>query len=181
MTKCVLLNIEDNTAKIMQLKELEEHDRSVSMDLAEEIDQIQKKNFLKMLAYIKVMTDDYLSIVGEKRYISAASWIDNYFDVANFARTIRICANKGSVFIDFNYMGSTRVAPKRMTAVFRDGEIRITASSREGINDLMNGWPSVKPEFQKAIDKALSNRCHEIANNQEHMEYLLNNAKKFEV
>ena len=133
------------------------------------------ENFLKILAYVKSMTDDYIALVNGTVYGKIQ------IDVANIARTVRICSCADGAFVDFNYMGTPRISPKRMTAKFNGNEIVITASSKEGINDLMNSWKYLKPEYQKKIDETCSKNCKEIVRNQDHLAYLLENAKKFEV
>lgn len=85
----------------------------------------------RAIAYIKCAYEDYIGIVGEKTPINQVSWLENRLDVTT--GTVRICANKNGVFIDFNYSGTINCAntPQRMEAVFKKNSIEITKSTRK--------------------------------------------------
>lgn len=181
--RIVTVRIEDNTEKIDDIKRLEETKREITECISDKIDEMQEEGFIQILAYIKCATEDYLDIVGVTKRINDVSWCHNRLDVSNMSGSVRICADKEGVFIDFNYTGTVNCknTPPRMEAKFGDDNIVITKSSRNGIRDLMNYWGTVKPEFQKEINKAYEKKEISIKNDIKSLQYLLNVAENFRV
>lgn len=171
--RIVTVRIEDNINKIEELKELESKKLETEENILEEIDKLQEEGFMQILAYAKCAYEDYVAIVGEETYLN----------VYNISRSIRICVKKNSLFVDFNYSGTYNCqnTPPRMEAKFRDGDIIITKSTRNGIRDLMSYWKSIKPGFQEKIDKAYKSKKEKIKNETDKLEYLLEVAKNFRV
>lgn len=171
--RIVTVRIEDNINKIEELKELENKKLETEENILEEIDKLQEEGFMQILAYAKCAYEDYIAIVGEKTYLN----------VYNISRSIRICVQKNGLFVDFNYSGTLNCqnTPPRMEAKFRDGDIIITKSTRDGIRDLMSYWKSIKPGFQEKIDKAYKSKKEKIKNETDKLEYLLEVAKNFRV
>ena len=171
--RIVTVRIEDNSNKIEELKELENKKLETEENILEEIDKLQEEGFMQILAYAKCAYEDYVAIVGEETYLN----------VYNISRSIRICVKKNSLFVDFNYSGTYNCqnTPPRMEAKFRDGDIIITKSTRNGIRDLMSYWKSIKPGFQEKIDKAYKSKKEKIKNETDKLEYLLEVAKNFRV
>lgn len=66
-----------------------------------------------------------------------------------------------------------------MEASFKNDNIIITNSTRQGICDLMNNWHTIKPEFQNEIDKAYKLKTKEIKSDVSSLEYLLKVAEQF--
>lgn len=181
--RIVTVRIEDNSSKIEELKKLENKKAETEKNMLEEIDKLQEEGFMQILAYAKCAYEDYIGIVGERTYINSSSWRENNLDVSNSLRSIRICVQKNSLFIDFNYMGmlNCQNTPPRMEAEFKDDDIIITKSTRDGIRDLMSCWKDIKPKFQEKIDKAYENQKVKIKNETDKLEYLLAIAKSFRV
>ncbi|WP_288681582.1 hypothetical protein [uncultured Eubacterium sp.] len=181
--RIVTVRIEDNTEKINNIKQLEEAKRETSKCISDKIDEMQKEGFIQILAYIKYATQDYLDIVGTTEVINDVSWRYNRLNVSNISRSVRISADNNGVFIDFNYIGTIdcKNTPPRMEAKFKDDSIVITKSSRNGIRDLMRYWKTVKPEFQKEIDKVYKKKESNIKNDIENLKCLLNVAENFRV
>lgn len=169
--RIVTVIIEDNINKIEELKELESKKLETEENILEEIDKLQEEGFMQILAYAKCAYEDYVAIVGEETYLN----------VYNISRSIRICVKKNGLFVDFNYSGISNCqnTPPRMEAKFRDGDIIITKSTRDGIRDLMSYWKSIKPGFQEKIDKAYKSKKEKIKNETDKLEYLLEVAKNF--
>ena len=171
--RIVTVRIEDNINKIEELKKLENKKLETEENILEEIDKLQEEGFMQILAYAKCAYEDYVAIVGEETYLN----------VYNISRSIRICVKKNGLFVDFNYSGTYNCqnTPPRMEAKFRDGDIIITKSTRDGIRDLMSYWKSIKPGFQEKIDKAYKSKKEKIKNETDKLEYLLEVAKNFRV
>ena len=171
--RIVTVRIEDNINKIEELKKLENKKLETEENILEEIDKLQEEGFMQILAYAKCAYEDYIGIVGEETYLN----------VYNISRSIRICVKKNGLFVDFNYSGTYNCqnTPPRMEAKFRDGDIIITKSTRDGIRDLMSYWKSIKPGFQEKIDKDYKNKKEKIKNETDKLEYLLEVAKNFRV
>lgn len=169
--RIVTVRIEDNINKIEELKELESKKLETEENILEEIDKLQEEGFMQILAYVKCAYEDYVAIVGEETYLN----------VYNISRSIRICVKKNGLFVDFNYSGTSNCqnTPPRMEAKFRDGDIIITKSTRDGIRDLMNYWKGIKPKFQEKIDKTYESKKEKIKNETDKLEYLLEIAKNF--
>ena len=181
--KIVTVRIEDNSNKIEELKKLKNKKAETEKSMLEEIDKLQEEGFMQILAYVKCAYEDYIGIVGERTYINSSSWRENNLDVSNLSRSVRICVQKNSLFIDFNYTGTLNCqnTPPRMEAEFKDDDIIITKSTRNGIHDLMSCWKGIKPKFQEKIDKAYENQKVKIKNETDKLEYLLAIAKSFRV
>lgn len=178
--KIVTVRIEDNFCKINEVTKLEDVKQEVIENISNKIDELQEEGFLQILAYVKCAYEDYASIVGKRRYVDdGTGWHVNLLDVSNVSGSIRICAREDSVFIDFNYNGLPTEQPPRMRAKFKDNNIIITDSTRQGICDLMNRWKDIKPEFQKKIDKAYKQKTTEINSDISHLEYILKVAEDF--
>lgn len=171
--RIITVRIEDNNNKINEIKELENKKNKILETISKEIDMLQEEGFLQILSYIKCAYEDYLMIVDN----------NNTLNISNIGRTIMIHVNHEGIFIDFNYMGSLncRNTPRRMKAIFKDGNIIITESTKNGIKDLMNEWKYIKQIFQEKINKAYESRKKEIINNISECEYLLKVAKEFKV
>lgn len=171
--RIVTVRIEDNINKIEELKELESKKLETEENILEEIDKLQEEGFMQILAYAKCAYEDYVAIVGEETYLN----------VYNISRSIRICVQKNGLFVDFNYSGTLNCqnTPPRMEAEFKDDDIIITKSTRDGIRDLMSYWKSIKPGFQEKIDKAYKSKKEKIKNETDKLEYLLEVAKNFRV
>ena len=174
--RIVTVRIEDNSNKIEELKKLKNKKAETEKSMLEEIDKLQEEGFMQILAYAKCAYEDYIGIVGERTYINSSSWRENNLDVSNLSRSVRICVQKNGLFIDFNYTGMPR-----MEAEFKDDDIIITKSTRDGIRDLMSCWKGIKPKFQEKIDKAYENQKVKIKNETDKLEYLLAIAKSFRV
>lgn len=172
--KIAIVRIEDNTAKIEELKALEEELNIKNKRLSEKLDDLHREIFMQILAYIKCATEDYYSIGDTGHRLSV---YDGY------SRTVNIQADLKSVYIDFNYMGTRNVReqPDRMIARFSDNNIQILKSSKKGIHDLLHNWAEIKPEFQKKIDKAIENRSKKAKSETAELEYMLETVKKFKV
>lgn len=181
--RIVTVRIEDNINKIEELKELESKKLETEENILEEIDKLQEEGFMQILAYAKCAYEDYVAIVGERTYSNPTCWVENNLNVYNISRSIRICVKKNGLFVDFNYSGTYNCqnTPPRMEAKFRDGDIIITKSTRNGIRDLMSYWKSIKPGFQEKIDKAYKSKKEKIKNETDKLEYLLEVAKNFRV
>lgn len=181
--RIVTIRIEDNSNKIEELKKLENKKAETEESILEEIDKLQEEGFMQILAYAKCAYEDYIAIVGERTYINSSSWRENNLDVYNISRSVRICVQKKGLFIDFDYMGTYNCqnTPPRMEAEFKDDDIIITKSTRDGIRDLMSYWKGIKPKFQEKIDKAYENQKVKIKNETDKLEYLLEVAKNFRV
>ena len=179
--KIVTVRIEDNSCKIDEVTNLENAKQEVIESTSDRIDELQKEGFLQILAYVKCAYEDYVGIVGKQTRINDVSWYVNRLDVSNTFGTIRICVKEEGAFIDFNYSGSLMKnnEPPRMKAKFKNNDIIVTRSTRQGICDLMNGWKDIKPEFQKEIDKAYKQKTTEIKSDISHLEYLLKVAEDF--
>lgn len=181
--RIVTVRIEDNSNKIEELKELESKKLETEECILEEIDKLQEEGFMQILAYAKCAYEDYIAIVGERTYLNSSSWRENNLDISNISASIRICVRKNGVFIDFNYMGTPNCknTPPRMEAKFRDGDIIIIKSTREGIRDLMCYWERIKPIFQEKIDEAYKKEKVKIKDETSKLEHLLEVAKNFRV
>lgn len=181
--RIVTVRIEDNTDKINEIRELSKHKREIEDEITSELDKLQMEGFIQILAYIRCAYEDYIGIVGEITPINQHSWLENRLDVSNMAGTVRICANKNGVFIDFNYMGTLNCCntPQRMEAIFTDDGIKITKSTRDGIRVLMQSWNSIKPRFQEEIDKVYERKEKEINKEIQAIAYTLEVAKKFKI
>ena len=171
--RIITVRIEDNNNKINEIKELENEKNKMIETISKEIDMLQEEGFLQILLYIKCVYEDYLMIVCN----------NNALNISNIGRTVTIHVNHEGIFIDFNYMGSLNCinTPKRMKAIFKDGNIIITESTKNGIKDLMNEWKYIKTIFQEMIDKAYESRKKEIKNKIDEYKYLLKIAKEFKV
>lgn len=179
--KIVAVRIEDNTDKINEVKELENAKFKTIENISDKIDELQEEAFMQMLAYIRCAYEDYIGIVGEITPINDVSWIKNTLDVSNATRSVRICVNKNGAFIDFNYTETPNCGntPPRMEAKFKDGNIVITKSTRNGVCDLMQYWKGIKPRFQEEIDKAYEKRTAKIKSDISSLKYLLKVAEGF--
>lgn len=179
--RIVTVRIEDNTEKINRVNELKEEKFETVENIADEIDRLQEEAFMSILAYVKCAYEDYVKIVGLTTPINSVSWRENRLDVSNISRSLRICIGKDGVFIDFNYTGTLNCknTPPRMEANFKNDGIIITKSTREGIRDLMIMWDTIKPEFQKEIDKVYDKQVKSIKSDISNLEYLLKVAKEF--
>lgn len=181
--RIVTVKIEDNTNKINEVKELENAKFEVIENISDKIDELQEEAFMQILAYIRCAYEDYIGIVGEITPINSVSWKENKLDVLNATRSVRVCVSKSGVFIDFNYSGTPNCnnTPPRMEVEFKDGNIIITKSTRNGICDLMKYWKGIKPRFQEEIDKAYEKQIKEIKSDINSLEYLLKVAEDFKV
>lgn len=179
--RIVTVRIEDNTNKIEELKELENKRLETEERLTEEIDRLQEEGFIQILAYIKCAYEDYVGIVGDRTYMNDSTWNENTLNVRTIGSSIMIKVRKDGVIIDFNYSGTLncRNTPPRMKAEFRDGNIIITKSTRNGIRDLMMRWKDIKPMFQEKIDDAYKSKKALIKDKTGELEYLLEVAKNF--
>lgn len=179
--RIVTVRIEDNSDKINEVKKLENMKYEVTGNIINKIDELQEEGFMQILAYIKCAYEDYVGIVGKKRQISESCWHNNTLDVSDVSGSIRICAGEAGCFIDFNYAGtlSCGKTPPRMVASFKNDNIIIKNSTRQGICDLMNDWQTIKPEFQIKIDNAYQAKTKEIKSDVNSLEYLLKVAEQF--
>lgn len=179
--RIVTVRIEDNTEKIENVKQLEKCRNEVIDNISDKIDELQEEGFMQILAYIKCATEDYLGVVGKTTRINNVSWLENRLNVSNITHSIRIRANSDGVFIDFDYTGTVNCknTPPRMEAKFKDDNIIICTSTRKGICDLMVHWNTIKPEFQKEIDRAYEKQRKVIKNDVDELQYLLSVAENF--
>lgn len=181
--RIVTVRIEDNRDKIEEVKELKNKKYETVERVADEIDRLQEEGFMQILAYVRCAYEDYIGIVGESTPINSVLWKENCLDVSNITGSVRICARKKGVFIDFNYMGTSDCGntPERMEATFTNDGIIITKSTRNGICDLMNYWKGIKPRFQEEIDKVYERHTHKIKSEIETLKHLLKIAEEFKV
>lgn len=178
--KIAIVRIEDNFCKINEVTKLEGVKQEVIKNISNKIDKLQEEGFLQILAYVKCAYEDYASIVGKRRYVDDGTGLHvNLLDVSNVSRSIRICAREDSVFIDFNYNGLPIEQPPRMRARFKDNNIIITDSTRQGICDLMNGWGDMKQKIQERIESVYKQKTAEIKSDISNLEHLLSVAEKF--
>lgn len=179
--RIVTVRIEDNTDKINKVKELENEKYETIENISDKIDELQEEAFMQILAYVRCAYEDYIGIVGEITPINEVSWRENRLDVSNITRSVRICVSKKGVFIDFNYTGTPNCGntPPRMEAEFKNGNIIITKSTRNGICDLMRYWKEIKPRFQEEINKAYEKQTAKIKSDISSLEYLLKVAEEF--
>lgn len=172
--KIVTVRIENNDNIINEICELNNLKRETEGRITSQIDEYQQQGFLQILAYIKCLYEDYIKITGERISI---------LDVSNISRTLCICVKDCHVIIDFNYAGTPycKNTPSRMEAKFINNSITVIKSSREGIQDLLNGWQYIKPEFQKEIEKTYEKKSKKIKKDVSELNYLLKVAKEFKV
>lgn len=173
--KIVTVKIEDNSEKINNIRELKNIKYNTEKNIISKIDETQKEGFMQILAYIKCITEDYLSITGKSPY--------HRLSVSTSSHSVMVYSDCNHVFVDFDYSRTLQCkdAPPRMEASFINDNIIITKSTREGICDLMNYWEYIKPEFQKKIDKAYEEGKRSIKKDIDEMQYMLNVAEKFKV
>ena len=179
--RIVTVRIEDNTDKVKEVKELENAKYEAVENISDRIDELQEEGFMQILAYVRCAYEDYIGIIGKTVKINSVLERENTLDVCNITRSLRICAHKDGIFIDFNYAGTLDCAktPPRMEAKFKDGNIIITKSTRNGIRDLMNLWHTIKPEFQERIDYVYAIRVKKIKSDISELENLLKVAEQF--
>ena len=181
--RIVTVRIEDNTDKIKKVKKLESKKYEFIENVSDKIDELQEEGFMQILAYVRCAYEDYIGIIEEVRELNERCFVKNTLNVYNFAKSVRICVGKERVIIDFDYAGTLncRNTPPRMEAEFKNDSIIITKSTRQGICDLMKYWNSIKPEFQKTINKAYENKISEIKTETNNLVYLLQVAEEFKV
>ncbi len=181
--RIITVRIEDNTDKINKVKELENEKSKTIENISDRIDKLQEEAFMQILAYIRCAYEDYIGIVGKIKPINKLVSIENILDVSNVNRSVEIRTDKKGILIDFNYMGTLncRNTPPRMEAEFKNENIIITKSTRNGIRDLMLHWKGIKPSFQEKIDKAYERHIKEIKSDISSLEYLLKIAEEFKI
>ena len=136
--KIITVRVEDNTEKIKEVQKSNAEKLQQKAEMMPQIEALQKEKFAQILAYIKCMYEDFISLDNSNR-----------MSINRFTVCIRIVAHH--VYIDFNYSGTPNCknTPPRMEAVFHKDNIEILSCSYEG----MIYWSHIKPMFQRMIEE----------------------------
>lgn len=163
--KIIMVRVEDNTERIQAVQKSNEETLQRKIEMVSQIEALQKEKFVQMLAYIKCMYEDFISLDQS-----------HTMSVNKYVVCIRIVQNH--VYISFN---GGRSMPARMEAVFHEDNIEILSCSYEGINELMIYWSDIKPMFQRMIEEKCEQVIIKNQKENEKWQYMKEMAENFQV
>ena len=169
--KYAVVAIDDNTAKIIDIKNHREEAMNLVRDVEPEIEKLQKEALMKMFLYIKCFYDDYVKV--------------NEFDTAD---------NHGIVIGSIGeYINAIVLRRDKITVSFRPcnhpdlvafmegDDVRIPCIYPQSVCALMEDWNEIKSSLRKKIDRCYEERKLRISNELNEKLLQLKIAREFQV
>lgn len=144
--KYAVIAIDDNTAKIIDVKHHREEVMNLVRDIEPEIEKLQKEALMKMFLYIKCFYDDYVKV---NEFDTTSSHITGIGSIGEYVDGIVIRRNKITVsFHPYSHPD--------LVAFMEGDDVRIPCTYPQSVCALMEDWNEIKSSLRQKID-----RCYE--------------------
>lgn len=160
--RTVIIRIEDNTAKIVDLQKQEKAHQEFVNEINKTLDELLQEKFFSIMMYAKSYYDDYVRITGEKDMIINDEYRKSYIEVEE-DKIVFSCAK-------------SRVIGKREGDGFK-----LDFVNKTDIDVLLRFWKDLKPEFQNKINKVIQEKMNKMKSEQSKLNQTLEIVQNFEV
>lgn len=168
--KFELIAIEDNTAYISEIKEIEETKAKILQETANELETLSRENLMKIFTVLKSYYEDYCKIEGYKMPSNHALTAHCY------ESELRAIADK---LIFYRVRGNEYQAV--LTAIFSSDKIIITQNDIPSAVHLMKCWPEMKHQLQHKLHNVYEWRRKKLQDEFDDALAALESARNFEL
>lgn len=169
--KYAVIAIDDNTAKIIDVKHHREETMNLVRDIEPEIEKLQKEALMKMFLYIKCFYDDYVKVNEFDTATNHTVGIGSVGDYVN-----RIVIRHDKITASFRSYGYSDL----VAFVTEDG-VRIPCICPQSVCALMEDWNEIKSSLQHKIDRCYEERKLRFSNELNEKLRQLKIAREFQV